>query len=359
MNPMKVYLVRLRTALPVIFALLSLLCGYGFTRIPLTTSVALPQEAANALFAAGTATANYALPRIHADARHLLQLAFPYLSVSDAVPPAATEPPSEAADTPPSEAKTYTTAAENGYTAVDGIYLTNDTDATIDLTQLLTRELPFLHQSGDEPLILITHTHTSESYTPTAQYNYTPSDTDRTGDTDFNVARVGSELTAILKERGIGVLHDTTINDYPSYSGSYSKAAGITKSYLKQYPSIKIVLDLHRDAIIRSDGTRVKAVCDTEYGKTAQIMFVVGTNQSGLAHPNWQDNLAFAVRLQAEMNKRYPSLARPINLRKQRFNEQLAPGALIVEVGTSGNTLEEALCGIRCFADALSALLQN
>lgn len=207
--------------------------------------------------------------------------------------------------------------------------------------------------------VLIVHTHTTESYASSENYSYTPSDRDRTTDKSFNMVKIGAEVEKVLKENGIKVYHDTTINDYPSYSGSYSKSGANVQNHIANDSSIKVVLDIHRDAIERKNGEKVKYVCDTESGKAAKIMFVVGSNQSGLKHDNWETNLGFAYKLQQHITSIYPNLMRPLNFRSQRFNQQLSPGAIIVEVGTNGNTLEEALTGARCFAQGMADYIKK
>ncbi len=207
--------------------------------------------------------------------------------------------------------------------------------------------------------VLIVHTHTTESYTPSEKFDYTPSDTDRTLDKNFNMVRVGKEIEKVLAENGIKVQHDTTVCDYPSYSGSYSRSGMNVQNATKNDPSVKIVLDVHRDAIEGKNGEKVKYTFTSD-GKTgAQVMFVVGSNLSGLSHKNWETNMRFAATLQRHILSFYPDLMRPINFRSQRFNQQLAPGAIIVEVGTNGNTLDEALFGAECFANALADYLKQ
>ena len=207
--------------------------------------------------------------------------------------------------------------------------------------------------------VLILHTHTTESYTPSEKYSYTPSDTDRTQDKNYNMARIGSEIKNILTKNGIKVYHDTTINDYPSYNGSYNRSSANASAYIKNDPSIKIVLDVHRDAIESANGEKVKYITNIDGKDAACIMMVVGSDLSGLKHDNWESNMSFAVKLQQHIEAMYPSLCRPINFRSQRFNQQLAPGAIIIEVGTNGNTLDEALLGATYFANALSSFLSQ
>ncbi|MDO5479521.1 MAG: stage II sporulation protein P, partial [Clostridia bacterium] len=199
-----------------------------------------------------------------------------------------------------------------GETCISGAEINNET--SYNLSEALRNVSP-----SDGKTVLIVHTHTSESYRPSAAYNYVPTDNSRTEDTDFNVARVGAELTSALSSYGINVIHDSSLNDYPSYNGSYQKTLNLIESHLEKNPSIDIVIDLHRDAMERSDGTKISPVCTVENGKAAQIMLVVGTDQSGLTHPNWRDNFSFAVKLQNIINKNFPGLTRPINVRRERF----------------------------------------
>lgn len=271
-------------------------------------------------------------------------------------PEPATENPSIAYPENTAQSITYKSAEEKGYKSVDGIYVNNQTGKSFNIKELLNKKLNLT--LPDEPSVLIVHTHTTESYTPSEMYNYSPTDTDRTTDLNFNMASVGEVICNYLTEQGINTIHDKTINDYPSYSSSYSKSLKLVESYKKKYPSIEIVIDVHRDAIVTKSGTKMRPVADTSQ-PCAQVMMVVGTNDSGLNHPNWQTNLSFALKLQHEMNSLYPSLARPINLRRERFNQHMAPYAFILEVGTNGNTLEEAKEGARLFSEALVSLLKN
>lgn len=209
--------------------------------------------------------------------------------------------------------------------------------------------------TGKQPTVLIYHTHATEAYTPSGADTYLPSGDYRTTDVNQNVVRVGTELANALESHGIGVIHLTDLFDNPSYNGSYGLSLASMKEVLAEYPTIQVTIDVHRDAVIRDDGSqyRTEAVVD---GQTiAQLMLVVGTNASGLEHPNWRQNLNFAANLQADLEGTYPGLMRPINLRRQRFNEHLRPGGLLLEVGSSGNTLQEALAAARLFGDALAA----
>ncbi len=232
----------------------------------------------------------------------------------------------------------------------DEIKVSNSTDYKLDISDYLAIP-PFMKENFS---VLIVHTHTTESYTPSEKYNYTPTDTDRTRDKDFNVVRIGKAVEEVLSKNGIKVYHDTTINDYPSYNGSYNRSSTNVQNALKNDPSIKIVLDIHRDAIEGANGEKVKYNCTIDGKPAASVMLVAGSNLSGLSHNDWETNMQFAATLQSHINTLYPGLMRPINFRSQRFNQHLAPGAIIVEVGTNGNTLEEALLGAQSFAKGLA-----
>lgn len=231
----------------------------------------------------------------------------------------------------------------------------NATDYDPDIAQLLA-EGPQLRLQRDEPQILIIHTHSSEAYTMDAFDTYEPSDSYRTQDATHNVIRLGDILAERFAECGLTVIHDQGVYDYPSYTGSYSRAGAAIESYLAQYPSISIVIDLHRDAIGDND-VIYKTKAEGEANPSAQAMLVVGTNASGLEHPHWEENLKLALYLQSAVNPTHPTLMRPVTLTKERYNQQLTTGSLILEVGSNGNTLQEAITAVRLFADGAGPAL--
>lgn len=206
-------------------------------------------------------------------------------------------------------------------------------------------------QLGNTKDVVIFHTHTCESYTPTEAFNYTMTGNFRTTDKNFSVARVGTELTNYLTEYGFNVIHDTTYNDYPAYSGSYDRSLKVVQSVLSQHSS-DIVIDLHRDAVGSSNtyGPTVKIGEEV----AAQLMFVIGTDGGGLEHPNWQQNLKVAIKIQEKANELYPGLFRPIILRNSRYNQHLAKGACIIEVGATGNTLEQCITSMKYLSHVMS-----
>lgn len=237
-----------------------------------------------------------------------------------------------------------------------GISVKNETGYTVDAADIAETG-PGLTLKSDSPQILIIHTHSSEAYTPAGLDRYEESDTSRTEDTEFNIIRVGDELTALLEQAGLNVIHDRGIYDYPSYTGSYNRSGAAIEEYLAQYPDIAVVLDIHRDAL--AAGEVVYKTMAEETGTCAsQIMLLVGTDESGLEHPHWRRNLALALYLQAAVSEKYPTLMRPVDLVPQRYNQHLTTGLLIVEVGSSGNTLQEALAAIRLFAAACAPALK-
>ena len=185
---------------------------------------------------------------------------------------------------------------------------------------------------------------------------YDPSDDYRTQDDTHNVIRLGDLLAEQFTASGLNVIHDRGVYDYPSYTGSYSRAGDAIQSYLAQYPTISIVIDLHRDAI-GDDEVVYKTLAEGESNPSAQVMFVVGSDDSGLEHPNWQENLKLALYLQTAVNPVHPTLMRPIKLAQERYNQQLTSGSLILEVGSNGNTLQEAVTAVRLFAEAAGPAL--
>ena len=206
--------------------------------------------------------------------------------------------------------------------------------------------------TASEPTVLILHTHTTESYTKVKGETYEETAAFRTLDEAYNMVSVGDHLAQLLTDGGVTVIHDRELHDYPSYNGSYNHARKAMERNLKENPSICLVLDLHRDASGDvQNQMRTKATVDG--AAAAQIMFVVGTNGTGLKHPDWKENLALALKLQVQMERLAPGICRKLNLRGQRFNQDQSPGALLVEVGAAGNTREEALRAVEVLARAI------
>ena len=242
-------------------------------------------------------------------------------------------------------------------TITGGLTIKNQTDFNVDIQAILDAGTPIrLPAHGIQ--ILIIHTHSSEAYTQAGLDRYAPSDTCRTEDPAYNIIRVGDELTKIFEAAGLTVLHDTGVYDYPSYTGSYSRSGAAVASILTEHPEIAVVIDMHRDALGSGDGV-YKTMAEEDGLVASQVMLLVGTDGSGLEHPHWRDNLSLALTLQQAVTKVHPTLMRPVDLVPQRYNTHLTRGSLILEVGSSGNTLQEALSAIRLFGEAAAPALQE
>ncbi len=226
-------------------------------------------------------------------------------------------------------------------------------DRQVDVEAMLRTPLTWDLQ-GEDPAVLILHTHATESYTRHGE-SYTETSAWRTLDEGYNMISVGDAVAASLEEMGIRVIHDRTLHDYPSYNGSYNHARKAILDYLQEYPSIRLVLDLHRDAS-GDPSNQLRTLAEVEGQPSAQLMLVIGTNGSGLSHPDWEENMALGVKLHAQLERIAPGITRPIVLRSQRFNQDLCPGALLIEVGAAGNSHAEALTAARVLAQAIGAL---
>ena len=237
------------------------------------------------------------------------------------------------------------------------VYINNETSFEIDINKFLEEKLSIIKKDG--PMVLIVHTHTTESYTPSGKQTYSPTESTRTQDKNYNVVRVGKEIKEQLVQSGIQTIHDTTINDYPSYNGSYKKTLGIIEDYLKKYPSIQVVLDVHRDGMTKQDGTKMKVCAEVDGEKSAQVMILCGSSEGGLKHESWQENLKLGLRIQQELANEYPGLARPLRFVKERYNQHATKGSLILEVGTDGNTLDEALLCAKYTGRAIANVLRS
>ena len=241
------------------------------------------------------------------------------------------------------------------FTAQDGadIRLYNAAGVAVDPEDAILEAPDFPEIPG--PKVLIFSTHTTESYRQNGE-NYIETAAYRTLDSGFNMLSLGAVLEDALTARGIDVLRDETLHDYPSYNSAYIHSRESAEAYLEAYPSLCLVLDLHRDA--SSGAQQLRPLAETPSGSAAQMMLVVGTDRGNRIHPNWRKNFALALRLQTLLERIAPGITRPINLRTQRFNQDLSPGALLIEIGGAGNTHEEALASMDILAQGIAQLLQ-
>jgi stage II sporulation protein P len=273
-----------------------------------------------------------------------------------------TAPSPEEGETPPGSLpiKNITIAPQDteGYLTADNIYINNQTSYDIDINEHLNSPLPFKYENG-KVQVLIIHTHGTESFTPEGKVYYTDEDTNRSFSEEENILKIGKEITKRLTAAGIGTIHNTTIHDYPSFSGSYANAEKTIVSELKANPSICIVLDIHRDAMIASDGVKYRPITHYNGLDYAQVMLVMGTDEGGLTHKNWQSNLSFALKVQKSLNDLIPALARPLYLKKQRFNQHVTPGSMLIEVGASGNYQSDALHTVDPLCEVLIDIIKG
>ncbi len=223
--------------------------------------------------------------------------------------------------------------------------------------QYLEAENP-VQIDSDGPQVLIMHTHATESFEPYDTDTYDTRHTWRTTDNTQNIVAAGEVMAEAIRSYGIEVLHDETQHDYPSYNGSYERSAVTVQDYLEQYPSIKVVLDVHRDAVQR-DTTLVKPVTEIDGRKAAQLMIIAGCDDGTMDMPNWSKNFRFAAGMQDAIESRYPSLTRPVFFCYRKYNQDLTTGSLLIEIGSHGNTLEEVLYTAQLAGDAIGSYLQG
>ena len=233
-----------------------------------------------------------------------------------------------------------------------GIDVNNATNYSVDPDALCAEPLGFTINK-EEPQILIVHTHTTECYDGDNMYG----ESERNTDESKNVIAVGEAMKEVFESYGIKCIHDKTVHDYPTYQGAYTRELSTVEKNLAQYPSIKMVFDVHRDAYIYPDGSKLTVTCEQNGISTAKVMIVCGTDAMGLDNPNWRENFKLAAKIQNAAQIMYPDLMRPINLRQERFNMHKTTGSLLFEIGSNGNTLAQAIEGGKDLAYAVSAVL--
>lgn len=268
-----------------------------------------------------------------------------------------TEPEEEHnAPTPEIPADTTDTVAVFSAQQAESIRYNNPAGYALNAQELLLRELNWDLQ-GDSPRVLIVHTHTTESYENNEGYEALPNS--RTLDPHYNMLAVGDALTAQLEKAGIGVIHDRTVHDYPSYNGAYTSSKAAVKDYLEQYPEICLVLDIHRDAYEDSNGKQLGYTTTYEGEKIAQMMLVVSAFDGNEKDPKWHENMALALKLQAQLQVLCAGVARPIAVRTTNYNQALGPRTLLIEMGAAGNTQQEALGATDLLAQSIIALAKG
>lgn len=298
---------------------------------------------------------------------------------SAALPPVSSAPPPSSQSAPQSRPPvgkppeipesyrgplvTLTMAGEENNPAFynkNSLWLRNYTKLSIDkIDAVLDTPSALELGTADAPQVLIYHTHTTESYEKFDNNVYDTRNTWRDTDNNNNMAAAGELLARELEKRGISVLHDTTQHDYPSYNGAYDRSYKTVKKYLEEYPSIKVTIDLHRDGIIQADDTVLKPVVEVDGKPAAQLMIIVPCDDGSVGVPGWRQNLRFAAELQTEIENDVPGLCRPIFFCYRNYNLGLTDNSLLFELGTNGNTLEEALYTAQLIAEPIARILTS
>ena len=221
----------------------------------------------------------------------------------------------------------------------------NTRQTAAEIAAEAAQPLPFaIEKDSAAPQVLIMHTHATEDYRLSAGLWFAPGDGARSTDRSVNMCAVGRVMADTLNAAGICTLHDETLNDYPSYTGSYANSRAVVQQYLAQYPSIKVVLDVHRDAIERENGVRCAPVCTIDGRQAAQVMIICGCdNGTSVQLPAWRQNLRFAAAWERSMEAKYPGFTRPVLFSYRFYNQDLTTGSLLIEIGGHGNNLNEAL----------------
>ena len=235
----------------------------------------------------------------------------------------------------------------------------NTRQSAADIAAEAAQPLPFaIEKDSAAPQVLIMHTHATEDYRLSAGLWFTPGDGARSTDRSINMCAVGRVMADTLNAAGICTLHDETLNDYPSYTGSYENSRAVVQRYLAQYPSIKVVLDVHRDAIETEGGSRMAPVCTVNGQQAAQVMIICGCdNGTTVRLPGWRQNLRFAAAWERSMEEMYPGFTRPVLFSYRFYNQDLTTGSLLIEIGGHGNNLNEALYAGQLAAKGLAAAL--
>lgn len=299
----------------------------GLTLVFRLFELGLPLRAARALASKSSP------PKIQTDAgQEVRHFSFPF--------PAESSPPMD--DSPEPSLPAFDPETE--------IEIQNTSGKAPDIPALLTAPLEWT-LADSNPTVLILHSHTSESYEQ-GSLSYQETAAYRTLDEGYNMLAVGDRVAQRLEEAGIGVIHDREFHDYPSYNSAYTSARKAIQAELKDNDSILLVLDLHRDAA-EENGQQLPTAIPVDGQRCARLMTVLGVGRNNLPNDQWQENLSLALKLQVQLERAAPGITRPISLRPQRFNQDLAPFSLLVEMGSAGDTLEEALRA----ADLLSACI--
>lgn len=254
------------------------------------------------------------------------------------------------------------TIDKSGATASYGdVYVNNKTQKTISIKEALSNKPNLkIKLNSSNPLVLIVHTHATESFFEKLVDYYPKSWGERDNNTENNMVAVGKVIAKKLNNAGIKTVQSETLHDKQSYTGSYDRSRETIKEYLKKYPSIKVVIDVHRDAINEEDGDKIRPIVNIKNKTAGQIMIISGC-QSGpiTGYPNWQKNLRFSIGLQQKLERTYPNLARPLFFAEKKYNQDLCENSFLLEVGSQANLLSEAKYSAELFSDVFIKYLKE
>lgn len=241
------------------------------------------------------------------------------------------------------------------------VRIKNINDTSVSIKKLLSEKADLSIKDKSKPSVLIFHTHTTECYQILDRDFYAKGFSSRSESSEENMIRVGDAICKQLEEAGYTVIHDTNIYD-KKYNGAYSRSREQVEKYLEKYPTIQIVLDIHRDAIQLSNGTKIKPVATVNGKKCAQLMIISGCQESGngiTGFPDWKYNLTFGVQLQNELETLFPGITRPLYFCPRKYNMDTSHCSLLIEVGSDANTLDEAVYAGKCLGVSLAQLMQK
>lgn len=259
------------------------------------------------------------------------------------------------------EIKTVALEPSAGNSFSEGIHYNNTAGVDIDVSSLLSEGLPFKIEDSSEPQVLIYHTHGTESYSDSDSGFYVKNDDgSRSTDTSKNTVRVGDAIAEVLNNNGIVTINDRTMHDKDSYTGSYSRSEATVRQYLEKYPSIKVVIDGHRDSITQSNGTKIKPTAEINGKSAAQVMVLAGCESGDVTnYPNWMENLRFNLLLQRQLENDYPGLARAMSFKSCKYNFNIMNGSILLEIGSEANTLDEAVYSGQLIGEALVKIFKQ
>lgn len=242
----------------------------------------------------------------------------------------------------------------------DNIYINNKTNVNLDVANVLNQNPDISIEKNNSPQVLVVHTHTSEAYMDKDQGFYYQNFHARTTDPRFNVIQVGNSICKSLEACGIKTIHDTTIHDTPMFTGSYKRSEETIRKNLEKYPSISVVLDIHRDTIENKERRKIKPTFSFNGKKAAQVMIIAGCDEDGsLNYPDWRCNLKLALKLHKKLETMYPGITRSLLFKHARYNMHLTHGSMLIEVGSDANTLNEAVISGALVGKALGGLLKE